>query len=193
MDIPRTDRKYTLFYDESNNVRLLRLDGDQYNIDNDENNIASPIFVLGGIACKDGVRNLNFETLRTKLRIHQKSALELKFKHMVKIKANHTRQEAFGLALDSARCCALFEWLEENEIFIHYQMINLVYWAFLDLIEDLVLCLDEPHECANQFFYKDCLYRLIKLDKRGFLTLMSKFDYPNITHDKSLPFKSYKN
>ena len=188
MELPRTYGRYTLFYDESNNVRALRLEGDQYNIDNDKNQIASPNFVLGGIACKDGVQDPNFETLRAKLRIHQKSATELKFKHLVEIKANHTQQEAFGIALNSARCCALFEWLEENEIFIHYQVTNLVYWTFLDIIEDLVLCLNQPNEYEDQFFYKNCLYRLIKLNKPGFLALMSKFDYPNISHEKSLPF-----
>ena len=73
-------------------------------------------------------------------------------------------------------------------MFIHCEMINVVYWVFLDIIEDLILCADSHNYVMDQFYYKDCLYRLIKLDKSGFLALMSEFNYPKIENENATAF-----
>ena len=43
-------KQYEIYYDESNNIRKLYLEGEQYNIDKDPNQESSPIFVLAGIS-----------------------------------------------------------------------------------------------------------------------------------------------
>lgn len=187
MELEFSNNNYTIYYDESNNMRKLLLAGDEYNIDNDPNQTASAIFVLAGIAFDRNSNQIDFELLKKKLYL-QKKCTELKFSQMVTIRAKYTPVEAFKYALGSKRFKALFEYLNSSNIFIHYKMINTVYWSFLDIIEDLVLCTDTEEDWINQFYYKDCLYRLIKLDKHSFLSLMTEFNYPNITKDNSLKF-----
>ncbi|WP_421286546.1 DUF3800 domain-containing protein [Aeromonas veronii] len=187
MDIEFTENEYTLYYDESNNIRKLLLDGDEYNIDNDPNQESSPIFVLAGIALNSESENIDFEDLKRKLYL-QKGCAELKLAQMVKIRAKFTPIEAFKYALGSKKFNTLFQYLLSKKIFIHYKMINTVYWSFLDIIEDLILCSKEHQDYANQYMYKDCLYRLIKIDKENFLSLMSRFNYPKIHKKDALNF-----
>jgi hypothetical protein len=187
MDVGFCEKKYSLYYDESNNIRKLVLDGDGYNIDNDPNQDQSPIFVIAGIAFSEKSKDVDFEDLRKQLYL-QKLVTELKLANMVKIRAKYTPTQAFNYALGSKKIKALFKYLLSNNIFIHYEMINTVYWSFLDIIEDLVLCTNDPKDIVNQFTYKDCLYRLIKIDKENFLSLMTQSNYPNIGQHDSLRF-----
>jgi hypothetical protein len=46
MKLESMEKKYTLYYDESNNVRKLLLSGSEFNIDRDPNQDSSPIFIL---------------------------------------------------------------------------------------------------------------------------------------------------
>ena len=187
MAVEFSENSYSLYYDESNNIRKLLLDGDEYNIDNDPNQDSSPIFVLAGIAFSQASQSVDFEDLKKQLCL-QKGATELKLAQMIKIRAKYTPSQAFKYALGSKRFKTFFQYLLSKKVFIHYEMINTVYWSFLDIIEDLVLCTEDPKDYANQFIYKDCLYRLIKIDKENFLSLMSQFNYPNIEKKDSLKF-----
>lgn len=187
MEVEFSKNKYSLYYDESNNIRKLLLDGDEYNIDNDPNQESSPIFVLAGIAFNEESEGIDFSELKKQLYLQQ-AVTELKLAQMVKIRAKYTPIEAFKYALGSKKFESLFQCLLTKKILIHYEMINTVYWSFLDIIEDLVLCTNDPQDYANQFIYKDCLYRLIKIDKENFLSLMSQFNYPNIEKHESLKF-----
>ncbi|MGU3191873.1 DUF3800 domain-containing protein [Vibrio cholerae] len=187
MEVEFSENNYSLYYDESNNIRKLLLDGDEYNIDNDPNQDSSPIFVLAGIAFSQASQSVDFEDLKKQLCL-QKGATELKLAQMIKIRAKYTPSQAFKYALGSKRFNTFFQYLLSKKVFIHYEMINTVYWSFLDIIEDLILCTEDPKDYANQFIYKDCLYRLIKMDKENFLSLMSQFNYPNIEKKDSLKF-----
>lgn len=187
MELEFSESKYSLYYDESNNIRKLLLEGDKYNIGNDPNKKASPVFVLAGVAFNEESESMDFYDLKKKLCL-PKDLSELKLAQMVKIRARYTPVEAFKYALGSRKFKALFNCLLSKKIFIHYEMINTVYWSFLDIIEDLVLCTNDPRDYENQFLYKDCLYRLIKIDKENFLSLMSQFNYPNIQKHESQMF-----
>ncbi len=180
---------YTLYYDETNNIRSLSFEFDKYNIDNDQNQTSSPIFILSGVAHRVTRITANFDKLLTELRL-QKTTSELKFSQMVKIKASYSPEEAFKYALGSSRFKTFFDWLLDSELFIHCSMINTIYWGFIDIIEDMVLCSGEQSDFLNHLAYKDYLYRLIKLDKSGFISLMHRYEFPNISKDKSLSFLS---
>ena len=67
MEVEFSENKYSLYYDESNNIRKLLLEGDEYNIDNDPNQESSPIFVLAGIAFNEESESVDFEDLKKKL------------------------------------------------------------------------------------------------------------------------------
>ena len=68
--------RYTLYYDETNNIRRLTL------TDSGLNHDALDCFVLGGIALEPGAALPDIAALRALLRI-QESAPEMKLKHLV--------------------------------------------------------------------------------------------------------------
>ena len=115
-------KQYEIYYDESNNIRKLYLEGEQYNIDKDPNQESSPIFVLAGIAFDSNSIELDFEQLKKDLQIPKnkekgKQDRELKFSHMAKIRAKYTPIEAFKYALGSKHFKTLFNRLLSNKIF----------------------------------------------------------------------------
>jgi hypothetical protein len=179
--------KYKLYYDESNNMRVFSLREGRYNIDSDPNQKISPIFVLAGIALKDGQSDLDFVALQKSLRL-DKSADELKFQSVVALKASFTPHQALKFTLGNRRVQNVLSWLVEHNVSIHVYSINTAFWSSLDIVEDL-LCFDASmEEILSQHYYKDCLYKLIKADKIGFINLLNDFGYPKIEKPKAVPF-----
>lgn len=176
------NNKYTIYHDESNNFRSLKINGNKYNIDNDPNQKSSPIFITAGIAKKEN--DVDFDGLISELNL-QKTCRELKFAQLVKLKASYKPEDAFKATLGSKGIQTILKWLFDNDIYIHCRVIDVAYWAFLDIIEDLIIT---ENDYRNQFYYKDCLYKLINLDKDAFLSLMSNYGYPNISKETSLLF-----
>ena len=74
--MPNIHKHYTLYYDETNNIRRLAL------TDTGLNHDALDCFVLGGIALEPGAELPDIGALRSQLRI-QPSAPEMKLRHLV--------------------------------------------------------------------------------------------------------------
>lgn len=187
MSLPTSDNMYTIYYDESNNVRKLHLTGEKFNVDNDPNQKSTPNFIIAGVALSNKSTQINSSELKGLLQL-QNQENELKFAQMVKIKAKHNPTEALTFALRSKRFNTLFKYLHSHNVLIQYFALNTVHWAFLDIVEDMVYCTGDMYDIANQFHYKDSLYKLIQLEKASFLSLMTKFNYPNIEKENSLSF-----
>lgn len=174
------NKNYTLYYDESNNVRVLSIQKNRYNIDNDSSQDASFNFILAGIAQDSKLDNktVNFDELKNKLKL-QTSVKEIKFKHIAK--------GDFLETIKSKKLTVLLKWLQESPYFIQYFNLNMEYWVFLDIIEDVCLYLDKEDLLAKnldprafQDHFKNCLYRLIKTDRQGFLSIMTRYNFPKI-------------
>lgn len=174
------ENNYTFYYDESNNVRTLTLGEDKYNIDNDENQKASMNFILAGIAHKSSETDLDFNALIESLSL-QENIKEIKFKHIAK--------GNFEQVLKSNKLTAFLECLIDSDCYIHYFNLNMEYWSFIDLVDDIFFyaikkapnSFDHSIHARNYLdYYKDALYRLIKLEKSKFLSLVKKYNYPKI-------------
>lgn len=187
MDNIEVDDLYTLYYDESNNMRVFSLREGMYNIDNDPNQKISPIFVLAGIALREDQSDLDFEGLQTSLRL-QKTADELKFTNIVPLRANFTTHQAFKFTLGNRRILNILSWLIENDVSIHSFSVNTAFWSSLDIVEDLLCFGASDEELLSQHYYKDCLYKLTKSDKSGYIDLLNRFSYPKIEKEQSIPF-----
>ena len=74
----KVNEVYTLYYDETNNIRRLHIRPDGLNVKEPE------CFVVGGIAHTGPVRDLQFDDLRNALRL-QKTVKELKLEHVAKL------------------------------------------------------------------------------------------------------------
>lgn len=161
----RADAAFTFFYDETNNIRKFYLTADGTNVSEHKN------FVLGGIVLRERQRLPNITELRTKLRM-QDNAPEIKFAHVAK--------GDFEQVLASKKLGIVLSWLIEHDILIHYSSVNIISWSIADII-DAILSEDGfsayfPYQRA----LKNELYRIVNLDKSGFLSLMKHYGYPGI-------------
>ena len=168
-----TDSDLALYYDETNNVRKLRLTENGLNVAKHDN------FVLGGIVLKPGQSVGDLEELRTLLWI-QKTAPEIKFDLVAK--------GDFEKVLDSSKLNKVFAWLVERGIGIHYVNVNILNWFILDIIESLVADdrFDEfllfHREIKNEF------HRMAIADLPAFLALLRRYGFPNIERTKTNEF-----
>ncbi|MGX6571887.1 hypothetical protein ACWM58_01315 [Klebsiella quasipneumoniae] len=131
------NKKYTFYYDESNNVRKLALSDkiDGYNIEHDEDKYSSLNFVLGGVAHLNDSSTADFDALKKSIML-QPTAKE--------IKRDHVATGDFIFMLNSRKLKGLFEWLLQSDLYVQYFNLNMEYWAYLDIIEDCVLfCLEK--------------------------------------------------
>jgi hypothetical protein len=181
VDRTREDRVTTYYYDESNNHRKLWIDPERraYNIDNDTGRKV-PVgrnFLLGGVVHYGSESTANVAALIESFRLQQ-PANEVKFKHLA--------SGTFESILKSKKVSSLLKWLVESDLYLHFFNVNLENWAFLDIIDDcLMWCgeiqipfLLESFDDVNRL--KDALYRIVRMDRTGFLDLACSYGYPNL-------------
>lgn len=174
------NKKYTFYYDESNNVRKLALSEkiDGYNIEHDDDKYSSLNFVLGGVAHLNDSSTADFDALKKAIML-QPTAKE--------IKRDHVATGDFIFMLNSRKLKGLFEWLLQSDLYVQYFNLNMEYWAYLDIIEDCVLfCLEQKLLTFNsiehcryyQDVHKDELYKVVSSNREKFIRFLKYFDYP---------------
>ncbi|BFT28872.1 DUF3800 domain-containing protein [Alteromonas sp. D210916BOD_24] len=159
------DDQYTFYYDETNNIRKLYLTDSGLNVQQDNS------FVLAGVAHVGEFNNKRFEPLFNSLLL-QKSAKELKLKHIAK-------GGPFDM-LKSSKLKKIFDWLNENEFYIHYFNLNLLYWSVVDIIDSIIGEIRERAFILSHFQLKGDFYDLAVSDRQVFLSQLSAFNYPDI-------------
>ncbi len=167
------DADLTLFYDETNNIRKLRLKASGLNDDKNDN------FVLGGIVLKPGQVMADIKDLRKILYI-QDNADEIKF--------DLVAWGSFERILDSRKLTKVFSWLIEQDIGIHYVNLNLLNWSILDIVESIL-----ADEEFRQFMVvhrelKNELYQVAMTDLPAFLSILRSHGYPNIQRSSTAAF-----
>lgn len=168
-----TDAELALYYDETNNVRKLRLTDNGLNVAKHDN------FVLGGIVLKPGQSIGDIEELRKLLWI-QKTAEEVKFDLVAK--------GDFEKVLDSSKLNKVFAWLVERGVGVHYVNVNILNWFILDIVESLVA--DDRFEDFFPFHreIKNEFHRMAIADLPAFLTLLRRYSFPDIDRSKTNEF-----
>lgn len=171
--IPNTDIPYTLYYDESNNIRRLAL------TESGLNHGALDCFVLGGIALRPGARLPEVVSLRKRARI-QLSTKELKLKHFA--------EGDYAACLDSAKLEIFLTWVLDAPVHLHFSNFSVLNWAIVDLV-DSILAADRYR--ALQEYHRDLkteLHALVRTDPLGYFRLLKTFDYPNIAPERHAEF-----
>lgn len=158
------DMPLQMYYDETNNIRRLTLT---------EVGLNAPVnnpFVIAGISTQNGLPVSSEESLRDLLTI-QKTANEIKYKHIA--------HSSYERALESKKLSLLLNWLIQNNVLIHYSVLDVLYWSILDIIESLMP--DDPLG-INMFHLelKSELYHIVRQSPAEFLTLLHRFGYPNL-------------
>lgn len=167
------DDQYTFYYDETNNVRKLYLTDSGLNVRQDKS------FVLAGIAHICEFDNNRFEPLFNSLSL-QKSSNELKLKHIAK-------GEPFDM-LKSSKLKKIFDWLNENEFYIHYLNLNPMYWSVVDIIDSIIGETSEQGFILSHLQLKGDFYDLAMSNRQMFLSQLSTFNYPDVEKSNAYDF-----
>ena len=178
MQLKDMNIKYTFYYDETNNIRKLRLKKNgTFNIQINEVN---KNFVLGGICYEENKNLFDIQQLKNSLNL-QKSNSEIKFKHIAK--------GTFIECLNSKKLNIFLEWLLNNNLYIHYSSIDILYWSLVDIIDSSV-----QYYCQFRYedlnYFKMLFYEIAKVDLEKFLKILAKYNYPNIIEKKRNKFLS---
>ena len=163
--LTKADEPYTFYYDETNNIRRLLITPDGLNVRNPQ------CFVLGGIAYTGSVRDINIETLRTALKI-QKSAKEIKLKHIGK--------GDFLELLGSQKVATFLDWLLAEQLLIHYQVLDVMYWSIVDIVDSIVTELGQAELMVIAPALKNDLYTVLRDDLDGTVELLNRYTYPDV-------------
>ncbi|PRE06061.1 hypothetical protein C6P91_10370 [Burkholderia multivorans] len=163
--MPNVHKRYTLYYDETNNIRRLTLTRAGLNHD------ALDCFVLGGIALEPGTMLSDVAALKAQLRI-QPSAPEMKLRHLVK--------GDYAACLDSRKVEHFLAWVLEAAVYIHYSNFSILNWSIVDLIDSLIVSERFRHLIAVHDKLKNELHALVRHDPLGYFRLLKTFDYPNV-------------
>ncbi len=165
--------RYTLYYDETNNIRKLYLTEAGFNVAKHDN------FVIGGIALKEGQEIGDITSLRNALRM-QKSATEIKLKHVA--------TGNFEEILASPKIGIVLTWLIDHGIYIHFSNINILYWSILDIVDSIVADDAFRDYIPAHREMKNELYRIVACDVPQFLGILKNYEYPNIARAQTGAF-----
>ena len=172
-DIYGTEREMTLYYDETNNIRKLRLHENRLNAAKQNN------FVLGGIVLLPGQNIGDIHELRKALYI-QPTAKEIKFDLIAK--------GEFMDALGSEKLGMFFAWLRDREIGIHYFNLNVLHWVILDIVESIVADNEFAEVKPLHAELKNELYYIAIRDLPSFLVIMQTYTFPDISRERTSEF-----
>lgn len=171
--LTNADARYTFYYDETNNVRRLRLTPDGFNVQRPE------CFVLGGIVHRGEPSPIDLTGLRNRLRL-QASVTELKLKHLGK--------GGFLDLLASSRTGPFLEWLQESDFCVHYQATDLLYWSIVDIVDAIIAGSEKSELIQYNWMLKDSLYRLLRDDPDQTAELLGRYDFPNVGEEHRRAF-----
>lgn len=171
--LTKVDEPYTFYYDETNNIRRLLITPNGLNVRNPQ------CFVLGGVAHTGTVRDLNVETLHTALNI-QKSAKEIKLKHLGK--------GDFLDLLGSQKITMFLDWLLTERLFVHYQVLDVMYWSIVDIVDSIVTELGQAELMVIAPALKNDLYAVLRDDFDGTVKLLNRYTYPDVGRQQRTAF-----
>jgi len=162
------NKNYHLYYDETNNIKKLRLNTNT----NDFNNDPLKFFVLGGI---EGEETINSQELFRMFEL-QSNANEVKSKTVIK---GNTLFEA----LKNKKITSFLDYILNNNWHIHFCSMNMLYWALVDIIDSVNI----PKSMLYYVFnIKSLLYKVGKCFIEDIKKIFINYDYPNLRDKESI-------
>lgn len=155
------------FYDETNNYRKVYLRDGKFNFE------GSGDFLLGGISLEKR-KEINIERLKKEINLN-KNSKEIKFKNIAK--------GDLLSVLKSRNLNRFLQFLNSEEIIIHFQRVNIFYWSIVDIVDSIVSENPERRFITNIYLIKDCLYRCLLKNKSKFIEIMDQHSYPDVSSD----------
>jgi hypothetical protein len=171
--LTKVDDVYAIYYDETNNDRRIHIRSDGLNVKEPK------CFVVGGIAHRGHVRDLNFGKLRSALRL-QKTVKDMKFEHVTKGDFCH--------ALNAQKLETYLRWLRDQGLFVHYSAVDPLYWSIVDVIDSI---LAEHRDASLRMYHlqlKNDLYAILRYELTDTIELLQRYSYPNVGRERRSAF-----
>ncbi|WP_295937311.1 DUF3800 domain-containing protein [uncultured Alistipes sp.] len=167
------DVNYTIYYDETNNIKTFYIRESGPNYDHNAN------FVLGGVLYfgdRPNVENI-FEGLRL-----QKTVNEVKLKHLAK--------GNFQECLTSDTLGILLKRIVDSDLHFHSVSLNFLYWSIVDIVDSVAAISDVGREFVIRHGskMKNDLYEVCKMELEDILDIFYRYNYPTIREDKIRDF-----
>lgn len=167
------DSPFTFYYDETNNIRKFYVKESGFNYSFTSN------FVLGGIVYEGTQPDIKplFDELNL-----QKTIKEAKLKHIAK--------GDFLDCLKSEKLTCFLKYLLDNEFYIHYSNLNILYWSLVDIVDSAIVNSETAMQLPESFInhLRNDLYKLARLEIDSVIKLFYNFEYPNIKSESILEF-----
>lgn len=171
--LSKTDLAYTFYYDETNNIKKLRLNAQGLNV-------AEPAtFVLGGVVHEGVPHPLDIQSLRDSMRIQQ-SADEIKLKHVAK--------GEFLDLLKSEKLYTFLNWISDSGLMVHYHALDPLYWSLVDIMDSILYKLGEPHLIEIHAALKADLTTLLRANLPATASMFFRYNYPDLASENRKPF-----
>jgi hypothetical protein len=171
--VNNTDEILTFYYDETNNIRKLRIDGGKLNVP--ERNV----FVLGGVVHEGTPRPIDLTLLRKAMWI-QPTAKEIKLKHVA--------PGAFPNLLRSPKLTTFLRWILDNNLLIHYQAMDPFFWSVVDIVDSVLSKIDDPMLIAGHTVLKSDLTEILRADFDTTIEIFNRYSYPDLSPTDREPF-----
>jgi Protein of unknown function (DUF3800) len=171
--LTKADDIYTIYYDETNNIRRLHVRPDGLNVKEPK------CFVVGGVAHRGPVRELEFDTLRSALRL-QKTVKDMKLEHVAK--------GDFLRVLSAPKLETFLRWLLAHDLFVHYSALDPLYWSIVDIIDSILTAHGEATLMMANRDLKNDLYTILRYDQNGTVDLFQRYSYPDVGREKRPAF-----
>jgi hypothetical protein len=171
--LTRADERYTMYYDETNNIRRLHVRADGFNVGEPK------CFVIAGIAHHSPIRDLKLHELRQDLRI-QKTAGEIKLGHVAK--------GDFLDVLKAQKVEIFLKWLLEQGLFVHYSALDPLYWSIVDIVDSILTEYGDRNLLMANWQLKDALYAILRHDQQDTVNLFHRYSYPDVGRDRRRAF-----
>ncbi|MFL0533163.1 DUF3800 domain-containing protein [Bacillus anthracis] len=166
------DVNYNFYYDETNNCRKLSIKDGKLSFDKNKD------FVLGGVVVeKDNIKDIedSFDSLKKKLKV-QSNLKEIKFKNIC------PKGSDFLKCIHNRKVHDFIDWLLENNIYIHFSMLDHLYYSLVDIIDSLGMNYWEGNHL------KTALYQFVYNNTEDFTEILDKYNYPNVGANLSPAF-----
>lgn len=167
------DEKYHFFYDETNNVRKYSIKNGELSYDK------SADFVLGGVVLSSSLLDINNKFRLFKEQVDLGNDVELKLTRL-----SIGKKDFLGY-LSSAKVTEFLTFLLKENIYVHYAVLDNFFFSLVDIIDSSVFV----HLLnVNPNLLKTLLYVYAYKDTSGFMAILWRYGYPNISNKNVEPF-----
>jgi hypothetical protein len=79
-------------------------------------------------------------------------------------------------------------WLRDQRLLIHFQIVDLLYWSIVDVIDSILAELGERELFGFHLLLKDSLYTILRDDVSGTAEMLGRYNYPDVGRENGVRF-----